>query len=217
MIATRTGTLGISVVLLLILQLPLSAKSDEQEDEWGPEIGSDAPSIDLKDSGGKKRTIDDLRGDKEAMLIFFCSSRSGFRDQLLSDMQEQFEQFADSGFAIVAVTNDEIEENKKSKKALKLEFPLLSDHNLEHAEKFDFVVLNPPNEERTNPGLVSIDADNKVKFTTKFATLRKHYDSADGSSSNDYIHIPSVYEVLKSLTKSPSESTLDQDSTNEEK
>ena len=198
--------------LVSLLLLPLFANSEEQEDEWEPEIGSDEPSIDLEDSDGKKRTINDLRGDKEALLIFFCSSRRGFREQLLSDMQEQFEQFADSGFAIVAVTNDEIEENKKSKKALKLEFPLLSDHNLEHAEKFDFVVLNPPNEERTNPGLVLIDVDNKVKFTKKFATLRKHYDSADGSSSNYYIHIPSVYEVLKSLTKSPSESTLDQDS-----
>ena len=131
-------------------------------------------------------------------------------------MQEYFREFAESGFAIVAITNDKIEENEKHKEALKLEFPLLSDHNLEHAEKFDFVVLTPQNEERTIPGVVLIDADNKVKFTQKFATLRKHYDSADGSSSNDYIHIPSVYEVLKSLTKSPSESTLDQDSTNEE-
>lgn len=216
MILKRAGKFGISAVLGLLLLLPLFAESDEQEDEWGPKIGSDAPSISLEDTEGKKRTIDDLRGDKEAMLIFFCSSRSGFRDQLLSDMQEQFEQFTDSGFAIVAITNDEIEENKKSKKALNLEFPLLSDQNLEHAEKFDFVVLNPQNEERTIPGVVLIDADNKVKFKQRFETMRIHYDSFDGSSSNDYIHIPSIYEVLESLTKLSSESTLDQDSAIEE-
>ena len=181
-------------------------------EHWGPDLNSDAPEIEFKDTDGKNRTITDLRGNKEGLLMFFCVQVSNHRDVLLADMQEHIEQFADEGFAIVAVTAEEVEENMEHKKALKLEYPLLSDHNLEGAQKFDIVVLNPQKEKTIKPGVVLIDADNKVIFRQQFDTLIIHSDHSDGSYSNHYVHEPSVKEILQSLPKLPTESTLEKDS-----
>ena len=216
MFLKRLGIFGISVVLALFLQLPLFAESEEQEDGWGPEIGSDAPTIDLEDTARKNRTIADLRGDKEGLLVFFCDHRSVFRDQLLSDVQEHLEQFADDGFTIVAITKDEIKANKKNKRSLKLKYPLLSDRHLESAREFGVVVLDKQEEEKIIPGVVLIDSHNKVIFTKKFSTLQIHYDHVGGTYSNEYIHEPPVEEILQSLLKSSVESKPDKDSANEE-
>ncbi|MXX94079.1 MAG: redoxin domain-containing protein [Gammaproteobacteria bacterium] len=86
-------------------------------------MGSEAPSVELRDTDGIKRTIADLRGEKKGLLLFFCNTRRIFAnsddhpclDGLLSDMQEHFEQFDNAGFAIVAVINDTVEENKTQK------------------------------------------------------------------------------------------------------
>jgi len=197
----------ITFIVVVFLLPPLVANSDEQEDQWGPEIGSDAPSIDLVDAEGKKRTINDLRGDDEGLLLFFCSQTSNYRDVLLPDMQEHFELFVDDGFAIVAITNDEVEANKEQKKLFKLEYPLLFDHDLEGAKKYDVLVLNIKNEETIIPGVVLIDSDNKVTFTKEFESIIMHSDHADGSYSNRYFHEPSVGEILKSLLTLSTDST----------
>ncbi|MCY3540459.1 MAG: redoxin domain-containing protein [Gammaproteobacteria bacterium] len=216
MFPRRVGIFCISVAVVLFLQKTPFAETEEQEDLWGPEIGSEAPTIDLEDTDGKNKTIADLRGDKEGLLVFFCDHRNGFRDQLLSDMQELFEQFAEGGFAIVAITKDEIKANKKNKRSLKLKYPLLSDHQLEGARKFGVVFLDKQEEEKINPGVVLIDSDNKVILAQKFSTLQIHYDHVGGSYSNEYFHEPSVEEILQSLLKLPTESKLDKDSDVEE-
>ncbi len=200
-------------VVVVFLMLTLFVNSDEQQDQdqWGPEIGSDAPSIDLKDAAGKKRTINDLRGDKEGLLLFFCSQWSNYRDLLLSDMQEHFERFVDEGLAIVAINHDEVKDNKEYEKSLELEYPLLSDHNLEVAKKFDTVILDIQNEETIIPGVVLIDSDNKVIFKKEFKALIIHSDHVDGSFSNSYFHEPSVEEIWKSLLTLSTDSTHDND------
>lgn len=199
----------ITFIVAVFLLLPLVVNSDEQEDQWGPEIGSDAPSIDLEDAKGKTRMINDLRGDEERLLLFFCSKYSNYRDVLLSDLQEHFQPLVDDGFAIVAITNDEVEENNERKKLLKLEYPLLSDHDLEGAKKYDVLVLNIKNEETIIPGVVLIDSENKVTFTKEFESIIMHSDHADGSYSNRYFHEPSVGEILKSLLMLSTDSTHD--------
>lgn len=201
----------ITFIVVVFLLPPLVVNSDEQEDQWGPEIGSDAPSIDLEDVKGKTRTIDDLRGDEERLLLFFCSKISNYRDVLLSDLQEHYQRLVDEEFAIVAITNDEVEANKEQKKLFKLEYPLLSDHDLESANKYDALVLTIKNEETIIPGVVLIDSDNKVTFTKKFKSIIMHFDHTDGSYSNRYFHEPSVGEILKSLLTLSTDSTHDND------
>ena len=216
----------VAVFSLLLTRFVDSAEEDDQQalkivgsrvvqtqtEHWGPELDSEVPKVELKDTDGTKRSVDDLRGNKKGLLLFFCIQLTNHRDVLLSDVQERLEQFADDGFAVVAVTDEEVEENKEHKKALKLEYPLLSDHDLEGAQKFDVLVLNNQNEEKIVPGVVVINSDNKVIFAQEFETLIIHSDHADGSYSNHYIHRPSVEEILKSLPRLSTESKIDTES-----
>ena len=183
-----------------------------QTEHWGPELDSEIPKVELEGTDGTKRTVGDLRRNKKGLLLFFCIQLTNHRDVLLSDVQEHLDQFADDGFAVVAVTDEEVEENKEHKKSLKLEYPLLSDHDLEGAQKFDVLVLNNQNEEKIVPGVVVINSVNKVIFAQEFETLIIHSDHADGSYSNHYVHRPSIEDILESLPKLSTESKLDADS-----
>ena len=54
------------------LLLTSAVLSDEYQDTWGPDIGTDFPDLEVKDTEGKERTVDDLRGDTKGLLIFFA-------------------------------------------------------------------------------------------------------------------------------------------------
>ena len=55
----------------LLLLLTGAVLSEEYQDDWGPEIGSDFPDLAVKDTEGNERSVDDLRGENEGLLIFF--------------------------------------------------------------------------------------------------------------------------------------------------
>ncbi len=54
----------------IVLASPSIPASDYQ-DNWGPEVGSTLPELTVKDTEGKDRTVEDLIGDKQGLLIFF--------------------------------------------------------------------------------------------------------------------------------------------------
>ena len=56
------------VALLLFAGAVLS---EEYQDTWGPDIGSDVPDLSVKDTEGNDQSIDDLRGESKGLLIFF--------------------------------------------------------------------------------------------------------------------------------------------------
>lgn len=58
-------------VLLLLTGVVLG---EENQDDWGPEVGSDFPDLAVKDTEGNDRTVDDLRGESKGLLIFFIKS-----------------------------------------------------------------------------------------------------------------------------------------------
>ena len=43
----------------------------DYQDEWGPAVGSELPELSLKDVEGKDRTLEDLIGDEEGIVLFF--------------------------------------------------------------------------------------------------------------------------------------------------
>ena len=208
----------IHVALVLLLLLSQFAQSEEQEKAWGPEIGSIAPSIDLQDTDGKKPTMDDLRGSKDGLLLFFCTPFSSHLDGVLSDLQEHVEQFGENGFAIVAITKHRVRTNRKHKKSFELKFPLLSDRNLKGSQKFDVVDSKTQRKKTILPGVVLINSDNTVVFTQEMEDFSMHYDSGIGNPRPmEYGQEPSVGEILKSLPKLPTKSILDEDSAVDEK
>ncbi|MXX94080.1 MAG: hypothetical protein F4039_09530 [Gammaproteobacteria bacterium] len=54
--------------------------------------------------------MNDLCTENEGLILFFCPQVEPFRKLLLADMQENLERFSDVGFAIAAVTYNEVEE-----------------------------------------------------------------------------------------------------------
>ena len=60
-----------SVLLVSILMLSAPVNSDEYQDQWGPDVGTEAPEIDVQNTEGEKQTIDNLRGDSKGLILFF--------------------------------------------------------------------------------------------------------------------------------------------------
>lgn len=57
------------VVAALLLSSAISG--EEYQDTWGPEVGTDFPDLEVKDTEGNDRSVDDLRGESKGLLIFF--------------------------------------------------------------------------------------------------------------------------------------------------
>lgn len=55
-----------------LLFLTSAVFGEEYQDNWGPDVGSELPEIAVKDTEGKDRTVDDLRGESKGLLIFFA-------------------------------------------------------------------------------------------------------------------------------------------------
>lgn len=55
----------------VLLVLTGAVLGDEFEESWGPDVGSDFPELAVKDTEGKDRSVDDLRGESKGLLIFF--------------------------------------------------------------------------------------------------------------------------------------------------
>lgn len=55
----------------VLLLLTGAIFGEEFQDNWGPDVGSDFPDLAVKDTEGKDRTVEDLRGESEGLLIFF--------------------------------------------------------------------------------------------------------------------------------------------------
>lgn len=45
--------------------------ASDYQDNWGPDVGSTLPELTVKDTEGKDRTVEDLIGDEQGLLIFF--------------------------------------------------------------------------------------------------------------------------------------------------
>lgn len=59
------------VFVTVLLLLTGAVFSEDYQDTWGPDIGSMLPDLTVKDTDGKDRSIDDLRGESKGLLIFF--------------------------------------------------------------------------------------------------------------------------------------------------
>ena len=63
----KTFTFVAALVLLASAVL-----GEEYQDQWGPEIGSELPDLVVKDTEGNDRSVDDLRGERKGLLLFFA-------------------------------------------------------------------------------------------------------------------------------------------------
>ena len=53
------------------LLLTSAVLGEEYQDTWGPDVGTDFPDLEVKDTEGNDRSVEDLRGESQGLLIFF--------------------------------------------------------------------------------------------------------------------------------------------------
>ena len=54
--------------LLLVGSAPITV----YDPDWGPDIGTEIPDLDVKNTDGDEQTIEDLRGESKGILLFFA-------------------------------------------------------------------------------------------------------------------------------------------------
>ncbi|MCY4142510.1 MAG: hypothetical protein OXG08_02325 [Gammaproteobacteria bacterium] len=62
---------SVALLLLSLLATGSIAYGSEYQDNWGPEVGSTLPELTVKDTEGEAKSVDDLIGDKQGLLVFF--------------------------------------------------------------------------------------------------------------------------------------------------
>ncbi|MXX94081.1 MAG: redoxin domain-containing protein [Gammaproteobacteria bacterium] len=213
MLLRSTNKYCITLAVVMFL-LPLFAESDEQKDQWGPEIGSEVPSVDLEDAQGKKRTIKDLRGEKEWLLLFFCFGEP-YDSQLLANLQEKIEEFHEAGIAVAVVFDQTFYESSEHKSLENLKFSLLSDNEFEARKNFGLYKRKQKEDgswKRVfSPIVLMIDSENKVAFKQELLLLLVHADGFDGTYETDHDYEPSLEEILKSLLRLTNKSKPDKE------
>lgn len=72
MLIRKVGKLICVTVMGLLLAMSTSIFADDYQDQWGPDLGSEIPDLDVKNTDGDEQTIEDLRGESKGILLFFA-------------------------------------------------------------------------------------------------------------------------------------------------
>ena len=93
-----------------------------------PDIGDVAPGFELPDTELKMRSLDEFRG-KKVVLTFIVAASSPVCETELCTRRDSWQEIADAGAQVVAISNDGPFANKAFAAANNYTFPLLADYN----------------------------------------------------------------------------------------
>lgn len=91
------------------------------------EIGDTAPAFELPDTDLKMRTLDEF-GGKKIVLSFFVAASSPVCERELCTFRDSWDEIADLGARVVAISNDGPFANKAFAKMHGYNFPVLADY-----------------------------------------------------------------------------------------
>jgi peroxiredoxin Q/BCP len=100
------------------------------------EINKKAPSISLKDSEGKNRTLKEFLGKKVILYFYPKDDTSGCTAEAC-DFRDAFPKFSKTQSVVIGISPDSIESHKKFAKKYELPFILLSDEDKKVLIKYD--------------------------------------------------------------------------------
>lgn len=98
-------------------------------------IGDPAPDFTLRDDQGEAFTLSAHRG-RQLLLVFYPGDDTPVCTRQLCDYRDGIEQFADLGVTVVGISADDTESHRRFREKHDLPFTLLSDPQLEVAQKF---------------------------------------------------------------------------------
>lgn len=127
----------------------------------GLHVGVQAPDFTLPNLSGESHSFADLHGQKLTIVIFW-STWSRKSAEALARMEKLYRSFRNRGLAVVAVDADEEHLSPEDLAAirstvgkLKLEFPVLLDHNLQTFHDYGVIAL---------PSLVVLAPDRTIRY-----------------------------------------------------
>jgi peroxiredoxin len=157
----------------------------------GPAIGSLLPEISVEDMKGNPQKLNDLKGEKGAIIVLFRSADwCPFCKSHLRELNQEVRRFKKLGYGVAAISYDSSKILKRFSRAEKLKFPLLSDQAVATFKAFNIVNKMYKQGDRhygiPYPGVIIIDSQGKVihkyfyegyKKRVKFNELLKNIES----------------------------------------
>src|SRR5512135_1838235 len=105
-----------------------------------PEIGAEAPDLRLRGPGGVFYTLSEFRGDKNVLLAFFPLAFSPICSHQLPELQQALPRFEAADTVVFGVSVDSHYSNAAFARALRLDFPLLSDWKREASAAYGVLI-----------------------------------------------------------------------------
>lgn len=139
----------------LFLMVPAAATLQELQ------VGAEAPDFRLPTVSGESRTFTELKGEKLTVVVFW-STWSKKSNTVLGDLQRLYVKYRDRGLSVVAVNADgqtlsaeTLAAIKTTIADLKLEFPVLVDHQLASFHDFGVIAL---------PSTIILDGERIIQY-----------------------------------------------------
>mgnify|MGYP002621899714 CR=1 FL=1 len=101
-------------------------------------VGDTAPNFELPDTELKLRTLDEFKG-KKIVLTFIVAASSPVCETELCTLRDSWQEIADTGAQIVAISNDGPFANKAFAEKHNFNFPLLGDYNSKTISDYDIL------------------------------------------------------------------------------
>lgn len=124
--------------------------------------GMESPAFTLESLEGKKVNLEDYKGKKAIVVVFWASWSSRSLDEL-KDLQSLGEKYRDQGLAVLAINADNLKLSSQDLVQIKTEvaarqitFPVLLDHGLEIYNAYGVVAT---------PSTALVDKEGKIHFS----------------------------------------------------
>lgn len=102
-------------------------------------VGDMAPDFELPDTELKMRTLDEFKG-KKIVLSFIVAASSPVCEAELCTFRDSWQEIADMGAQVVAISNDGPFANKAFAEKHNFNFPLLGDYNSKTIRDYDILM-----------------------------------------------------------------------------
>ena len=125
------------------------------------QVGEQAPDFILRDQSNQERTLSELRGDRNVLVVFYPLAFSGICTGELDQLRDDLAAFTD--VQVLAVSVDSVYTLKAWSNQRGYDFPLLADFWPHGKVAQDYVVFND-RAGIANRGTLLVDTDGVIRF-----------------------------------------------------
>jgi peroxiredoxin len=108
-----------------------------------PQVGQEAPDFKLRGPGGAFYTLNEYRGDKGVILVFYPFAFSALCSHQLPEAQAIYVRAQAAGIEMFGVSVDSYHSAAAFARSLKLTFPLLSDWDRAASRAYGVLIEGP--------------------------------------------------------------------------